>query len=128
MPVSFITEQQRNRYGRFAGELSPEQLTRYFHLDDRDRRLINSHRGDHNRLGFAIQLCTARFLGTFLEDLSSVPEGVITCLARQLQIEQLSCFFYYRESETRWDHAAEIRRHCGFQDFSDRAPQFRLNR
>ena len=128
MPVSFLTEQQRNHYGRFAGEVSPEQLTRYFHLDDRDRRLVNSHRGDHSRLGFAIQLCTARFLGTFLEDLSEVPAGVINCLARQLQIEQLSCFFHYRDSETRWDHAAEIRRHCGFIDFGDPGGQFRLNR
>jgi TnpA family transposase len=128
MPVSFLTEQQRNRYGRFAGELSPEQLTRYFHLDDRDRRLVNSHRGNHSRLGFAIQLCTARFLGTFLEDLSDVPDGVINCLSRQLQIEQLSSFFYYRDSETRWDHAAEIRRHCGFRDFGDSGAQFRLNR
>jgi TnpA family transposase len=128
MPVSFLTEQQRNHYGRFAGELTPEQLTRYFHLDDRDRRLVNSHRGEHSCLGFAIQLCTARFLGTFLEDLSDVPAGVIDCLARQLQIEQLSCFFHYRDSETRWDHAAEIRRHCGFRDFGDPGAQFRLNR
>ena len=128
MPVSFLTEQQRNRYGRFVGEPTPEQLTRYFHLDDRDRRLIGSHRGDHNRLGFAIQLCTARFLGTFVEDLSDVPAGVINCLARQLLIEQLSCFFHYRDSETRWDHAAEIRQHCGFSDFSNPAAQFRLNR
>ena len=128
MPVSFLTEQQRNRYGRFAGEMNPEQLARYFHLDDRDRRLVNSHRGGHNRLGFAIQLCTARFLGAFLEDLSDVPDGVVNCLARQLHVEQLSCFLYYRESETRWDHAAEIRRHCGFRDFGDRGAQFRLNR
>src|SRR3984957_2393332 len=124
MPVSFLTEQQRTHYGRFAGELSPEQLNCYFHLDDLDRQFVNSHRGDHSRLGFAIQLCTARFLGTFLEDLSGVPAGVINCLARQLQIEQLSCYFHYRDSETRWDHAAEIRPALRVPRFR----QFRLNR
>jgi TnpA family transposase len=128
LPVSFLTEQQRNRYGHFDGEPTPEQLDRYFHLDDRDRQLVYAHRGDHNRLGFAIQLCTARFLGTFLEDLSDVPVGIINCLAHQLQIDQLSCFFHYRDSETRWDHAAEIRQHCGLREFSEPGSQFRLNR
>lgn len=128
MPVSFLTEEQRSRYACFHGEPTPEQLARYFHLDDRDRRMINSHRGDHSRLGFAAQLCTARFLGVFLEDLAEIPPGAVNYLARQLDIEQLSCFIYYRDSETRWDHAAEIRRHCGFREFSDPAVQFRLNR
>ncbi len=128
MPVSFLTEEQRQRYGRFCGEPTQEQLSRYFFLDDRDRTIVNSHRGDHSRLGFAIQLCTARFLGTFLEDLSDVPQGVIHCIARQLRVEQLSCFVYYGQGETRWDHAAEIRRHCGFKDFADATLQFRLNR
>jgi TnpA family transposase len=128
MPVSFLTEDQRNRYARFNGEPTPEQLARYFLLDERDRRIINAHRGDHSRLGFATQLCTARFLGTFLEDLADVPPGVVNYLARQLRIEQMSCFLYYRDSETRWDHAAEIRNHCGFRDFSDPSMQFRLNR
>jgi TnpA family transposase len=129
VPVSFLTDEQRRRYGRFASEPTREQLDRYFHLDDSDRSLINYHRGDHSRLGFAVQLCTARFLGTFLEDLGDVPAGVVNYIARQLDISQMSCFLYYcSNDETRCDHAAEIRRHCGFHDFNDGPVQFRLNR
>ena len=128
MPVSFLSEDQRTRYGHYAGELTAEQLARCFHLNDADRELIAIRRGDHNRLGFALQLCTVRFLSTFLEDLQSIPADVVNKVARQLAIDNPSCHAQYCAGEQRWEHAAEIRIRYGYQDFSAGPVQFRLNR
>ena len=61
-------------YGRFPPVVSEEELAEYFLFDsNKDRRLIARRRRDSNRLGFALQLGTVRYLGRFLEDPSEVP-------------------------------------------------------
>jgi hypothetical protein len=128
MPVRFLTAEQRRNYGRYAGPPTTEELTQFFHLNDTDLALIVPRRGPHNRLGLALQLTTVRFVGTFLEDPVSVPESVLRCLARQLDIADLNGLDAYRAGEQRWDHAAEIRTRYGYRDFADRQVGFRLAR
>ena len=128
MASDFLTAEQKERYGRFLGEPSPEQLARYFYLDDKDREIIMPKRGDHNRLGFAVQLGTVRFLGTFLSDPTDVPAGVVNMLARQLFVSDTSCLREYLEKESRLDHTAEIREKYHYRNFHDQPEHFRLVR
>lgn len=126
MPVSFLTAEQERRYGRYAGEPSTDQLARHYHLDDADRELATAKRWDYMRLGFAVQLGTVRFLGTFLDDPVDVPAGVAGDLARQLGVADPSCLALYREGRVRWQHAREIRAGFGYREFTDPAMRFRL--
>ena len=110
MPVEFLSQERRERLGRFGDDPTAEQLDCYFHLDDADRALVERRSRDRARLGFALQLGTVRFLGTFLADPTDVPRLVVDYVARQLDIADLSVLKGYGDGETRWDHAAEIRR------------------
>jgi TnpA family transposase len=129
MPVNFLTPAQARRYGRYNGDPEPAQLAKYFFLDDKDRTEIDAHRGVHNRLGYAAQLCTVRFLGTFLPDPTDVPHVIVKHLATQLNIPDPNCLDQYRERlPTHRVHAQEIRRRHGYRDFEDQPEHWRLLR
>jgi len=119
VPVEFLSDEEAAAYGRFIGPPSREELERSFFLDDADRVLIARHRGDHNRLGFALQLTTVRSLGLFLVDPLDVPGVVLDYLAGQLGIADPWCVDRYMERRTtRFEHAEEIKRACGLRDFT----------
>ena len=106
--------------GRFVGVPSVEELERCFFLDDADLALVARRRGDHNRLGFAVQLATVRFLGTFLTDPTDVPTEVVDYVAGQLMVTDPSCVKQYlARRSTRFEHAAEITAVYGYREFSE---------
>jgi hypothetical protein len=75
-------------------------------------------RGNPNRFGFALQLTTVRFLGTFLADPLAVPSSVLQTVARQLDILNFDGLQSYRTGEQRWDHVTKIRVYYGYSDIT----------
>ena len=97
------------------------ELERFFYLDDVDRDLIALRRTPHHQLGFAVQMCTVRYVGRFLvDDPLDVPWPVAEHLAVQLGIEDPSVVKRYTERrQTAYDHAWEIRDAYGYHPFED---------
>ncbi|MCA1680333.1 MAG: DUF4158 domain-containing protein, partial [Actinobacteria bacterium] len=126
MPVDFLSAAQIASYGRYGEAPAARQLERFFHFDDRDRKRIGEHRGDHNRLGFAVQLATVRFLGTFLAHPADVPPVVAKTIARELAVDAGDLARYARREQTHREHAGEIQRVYGYRDFSERSAQAEL--
>jgi hypothetical protein len=107
-------------YGRFVAAPSQADLERVFFLDDEDRKLLDLRRGEHMKAGFALQLVTVRWLGTFLENPLDVPGEVLDFVAGQLGIADSSVVKQYAERvKTKSDHQQEIRRKYGLRGFAD---------
>lgn len=127
MPVDFLTNEQREKYGQFTSEPTPEQLAKYFLLDDKDKMIIYRCREEHNQLGLALQLTTVRFLNTFLSNPIDLPENTINYVAKQLNINAKSVN-YYTARRSIWNHVQEIKRMYEYHDFTEQPHHFRLIR
>jgi len=116
VPINFLSEDQRRRFGRFADDPDEGQLAGSFLLDQTARRRAMAAKGARNRIGWAIQLGTVRYLGTFLDNPEQVPGVVVDYVAEQLGLEPAE-FAGYGTKEHRWDHQEQIREGYGYTKF-----------
>lgn len=120
MPVEFLSDEQVWAYGRFSGGFTRAELERYFFLDDVDQAWVASKRREHNKLGFALQLVTVRYVGRFLDDPLNVPVELVDYLAEQLEVADASCVKSYGDrAKTPLEHVWEIRQKDQWREFAD---------
>ncbi len=115
MPVQFLSDADRDRFNRFPQEIDHQDLKDFFWLSDDEREKVLRLRGDHNRLGFALQLSCLRYLGFFPSDLFDCPDEVVQFLADQLQTTSESLSLYGQRPSTQREHQRQIQVLLGFR-------------
>lgn len=80
--------------------LSEAEIIDYYSLSDSDIELINSHKRNHNRLGFAVQLCLLRYPGYSLNKLKNVSNNIIKYISSQINIDPKLFSVYAQRGNT----------------------------
>ncbi len=120
MPVRFLSPTHYRAYGQYNDSPSEVQLARYFYLDEFDHQQIQQRRRRDNQVGFALQLVSVRFLGTYIQDLSTIPANVRRYVADQIGQEiDHSGLSQYTESETFWTHQRLLNTLYGYRSIHD---------
>ncbi|MDH3676240.1 MAG: Tn3 family transposase, partial [Anaerolineae bacterium] len=108
MSKGFLTAAGRERLSTYPEEISSKDLGRFFTLTSHDLNIVEQQRGDHNRLGFALQLCTVRYLGFIPNNLLDPPQAVVNLLAYQLEVSSAALKAYGEREQTRSAHLGQI--------------------
>lgn len=95
-----------------------DDLIRRYAFDDDDLKAIRQHRGAHNQLGFAIQLCYMRQPGTALGPEDVPPFALINVVVNQLELPDVRWEDYGRREETRREHLLELQARLGVRPFT----------
>jgi hypothetical protein len=114
MSSSFLSAAERERWQRFPAAIPQDDLAVYFFLSEDDAREVNRQREPFNRLGYALQLCTLRYLGFVPTDFKAMPEVVVTFVAEQLGIAP-RVLTLYDHRRTQSDHRRYVRAYLGFR-------------
>ena len=119
MPVQFLSDADRDRLNRFPEDIAQQDLKDFFWLSEDERQKIMRLRGDHNRLGLALQLSCLRYLGFFPNNTMECPLEAVQFLAAQLQVEANSLSRYGQRPSTERQHQRQVLKLLGFHRATD---------
>jgi TnpA family transposase len=85
-----------------------DELIRHYTFSESDLSIIWQRRGNHNRIGFAVQMCYLRYPGFALPIDAEPPILLLELVGKQLGIEPDAWAQYAKRLETRREHLAEL--------------------
>lgn len=91
---------------------------RQYTFSEPDLSAIRQRRGNHNRLGFAVQLCYLRYPGFALPTDAEPPAPLLAIVGKQLRIEPDIWPQYAQRAETRREHLAELQAWLNLSPFA----------
>ena len=94
------------------------ELIRLYTLNRQDTAFIRQHRGDHNRLGIAMQMAYLRFPGRVIGEGEVPYEPLLDLLSAQLEISAAAWNLYAKRDPTRRGHLGELVVRMGIQQFN----------
>lgn len=109
-----LMPEQRLLFTTIPDDLSAQEMARYYALNAEDIAFIRQHRGADNRLGVALQLCTLRFPGRLLMQMTLISERVVVYVAEQLGLPATAFAKYGKRHNTLYDHLQNICQHYGY--------------
>jgi TnpA family transposase len=115
MSGQFLSQVERERLQSFPDEITQYEIITFFTLSDKDLALVKKRSGDHNLLGFALQLGTLRYLSFIPDNFPKLPSVVIEYVAQQLEVSPTVLTDYGERSQTRTSQLQEIQDYLGFR-------------
>jgi TnpA family transposase len=106
------------RASLLAFPATDDERIRHYAFSEPDLSVIRQRRGQHNRFGFAVQLCYLRYPGIALPTDAAPPASLLALIGQQLSIEPDIWPQYAQRPETRREHLAELQAWLNLSPFS----------
>ena len=114
----FLSKRQRYQPISLPQSFSDEQMVKDWTLSESDQEEIGKHRKNF-RLFIAIQICSVRLYGRFLNQVHDLSPHIVNYLGQQLALPPSLAIDVPQRKATYTDHRQNILKHLGFQKLDE---------